>query len=52
MVMWSGDAWQQAPDNRKEHDPQWWVPLCLDAHGALGMLAATEAWTFKPALHR
>ena len=27
MLLWSGDAWQQAPDDRKQHDPQWWVPL-------------------------
>ena len=44
FVMWSGDAWQQAPDDRKEHDPQWWVPLCFDKDGNLGNLSATVEW--------
>lgn len=22
VVMWQGDGWQQAPDGRKDHDPQ------------------------------
>ena len=25
QLMWSGERWQQAPDGRKEHDPQAWV---------------------------
>ena len=24
VILWSGDAWQQAPDDRKQHDPQVW----------------------------
>ena len=45
MVMWSGDAWQQAPDDRKEHDPQWWVPLCFNVDGVIGNLTAMKQWT-------
>ena len=44
VMMWSGDAWQHAPDGRKEHDPQWWVPLCFDAHGNMQNLTMAERW--------
>ena len=44
MLMWSGDAWQQAPDDRKQHDPQWWVPLCFNATGGIQSLQGKETW--------
>ena len=44
VFMWSGDAWQQAPDGRKEHDPQWWVPLCVDRTGGIRNLSAVARW--------
>ena len=43
VMMWSGDAWQQAPDGRKEHDPQWWVPLCFGP-GGIQNLSAVRRW--------
>jgi hypothetical protein len=46
-LMWSGDGWQQAPDNRKEHDPQWWVPLCFDAAGNIQNLTAHLQWELR-----
>ena len=46
-MMWSGDAWQHAPDGRKEHDPQWWVPLCFDAQGNIQNLTMTERWDLQ-----
>jgi hypothetical protein len=46
-VVWSGDGWQQAPDNRKEHDPQWWVPLCFDAAGNIQNLTAHLQWELE-----
>eukprot|EP00037_Helgoeca_nana_P020891 m.208992 g.208992 ORF g.208992 m.208992 type:complete len:568 (+) comp25436_c0_seq1:84-1787(+) len=47
FVMWSGDAWQQAPDDRKQHDPQWWVPLCFNVDGTIGNLTGTTQWRLK-----
>eukprot|EP00035_Acanthoeca_spectabilis_P015336 m.305806 g.305806 ORF g.305806 m.305806 type:complete len:593 (-) comp16342_c1_seq1:1424-3202(-) len=44
FVMWSGDGWQQAPDDLKEHDPQWWVPLCFDDKGGIGNLSGVLRW--------
>ena len=44
MLMWSGDAWQQAPDDRKQHDPQWWVPLCFNSTGGIQSLHGKEKW--------
>jgi hypothetical protein len=43
-ILWSGDAWQQAPDDRKQHDPQWWVPLCFDKGGEIQNLTAMKQW--------
>jgi hypothetical protein len=43
--MWVGDGWQQAPDRRKEHDPQWWVPLAFDAQGRLLNITREMNWT-------
>jgi hypothetical protein len=45
MMMWSGDSWQHAPDGRKEHDPQVWVPLCFDAHGNIQNLTLNKRWS-------
>ena len=47
VMLWSGDAWQQAPDDRKQHDPQWWVPLCFDAAGGIQNLTAMKQWRLK-----
>ena len=47
MLLWSGDAWQQAPDNRKQHDPQWWVPLCFNASGDIQALKALTKWQYS-----
>ena len=44
VILWSGDAWQQAPDDRKQHDPQWWVPLCFDKSGDIQNLTALKQW--------
>ena len=33
-----------APDDRKQHDPQWWVPLCFDKTGEIQNLAALKQW--------
>ena len=33
-----------APDDRKQHDPQWWVPLCFNKSGAIQDLAALKQW--------
>ena len=44
VLLWSGDAWQQAPDDRKQHDPQWWVPLCFNSTGDIQPLRGTERW--------
>ena len=46
-VLWSGDGWQQAPDDRKEHDPQWWVPLCFNATGHIQNLRALLQWRLE-----
>ena len=35
---------QQAPDDRKQHDPQWWVPLCFNSTGDIQPLRGTERW--------
>ena len=43
--MWVGDGWQQAPDARKSHDPQWWVPLQFDAHGRIMNITRVMNWT-------
>jgi hypothetical protein len=51
MLMWSGDAWQQAPDDRKQHDPQWWVPLCFNATGDIQSLHGTEKWQLSSSGH-
>jgi hypothetical protein len=47
LVMWIGDGWQQAPDARKEHDPQWWAVLRFDAGGTIQNLtrARDAVWT-------
>ena len=44
MMMWSGDAWQHAPDGQKQHDPQVWVPLCFDAQGNILNLTMLTRW--------
>lgn len=44
IMMWSGDAWQHAPDGQKEHDPQVWVPLCFDARGNILNLTMLTRW--------
>ena len=44
-VMWYGDAWQQAPDGSKAHDPQWWIPLSFDAAGAIAPMTRVLNWT-------
>jgi hypothetical protein len=46
-VLWSGDGWQQAPDDRKEHDPQWWVPLCFNATGGIQSLRGLTEWELE-----
>ena len=46
-ILWSGDAWQQAPDDRKQHDPQWWVPLCFDKGGEIQNLTAVKQWRLQ-----
>ena len=40
-------AWQQAPDDRKQHDPQWWVPLCFDKGGEIQNLTAVKQWRLQ-----
>jgi hypothetical protein len=45
LIMWLGDAWQQAPDGRKDHDPQWWVPLNFDRNGAVGTMTRQANWS-------
>ena len=44
VIMWAGDGWQQAPDGRKDHDPQWWVPLEWDGNGRLLNMTRRMSW--------
>ena len=45
QLVWIGDGWQQAPDGRKDHDPQFWVPLRFDAAGTLLNMTRVMNWT-------
>ena len=48
IILWSGDGWQQAPDQRKEHDPYWMVPLCFDNAGRILTLTRLMEFTLTP----
>lgn len=39
------DAWQQAPDALKGHDPELWLPVEYSPEGGLLPLRRVEAWT-------
>lgn len=45
VIMWQGDGWQQAFDGRKEHDPQFWIPLHFDEDGTLLNMTRQLNWT-------
>eukprot|EP00483_Globobulimina_turgida_P009342 UN09361 len=38
MYLWSGDRWQQAPDELHGHDPQIWQPLQFKSDGTINDL--------------
>ena len=48
QLMWSGERWQQAPDGRKEHDPQAWVPIAFGAGGLMEPLSFVQTWSPGP----
>ena len=31
--IWTGDKWQQSPNNRFDEQPQTWLPLSFDTAG-------------------
>ena len=45
QFVWTGDAWQTAPDGRLGHDPQVWIPLDFDANGVILPLARVDNFT-------
>ena len=45
QLVWVGDGWQQAQDGRKDHDPQFWVPLRFDAEGKILNMTRVMNWT-------
>ena len=45
QLMWSGERWQQAPDGRKEHDPQAWVPIQFGVDRLMEPFSFVQAWS-------
>jgi len=50
QLVWTGDKWQQSPDNDYDEQPQTWLPLLFDGGGAVLPLRYVDTFTLDVAV--
>ena len=48
--VWTGDKWQQSPNQKYDEQPQTWLPLAFDSDGDILPLKAVDRFELDVAL--